>query len=259
MKTDIISNCEFGTDCSKCEVCKHDLPLDVIINRQVKSKMKNFGIVPMAGNPSTAQIIIPGMRREKPFGEAVELKIPFVETATKKNSDLYCNGCEFLSRIARPNKETHNCRCKADNLGIMGGGRVIQLNCYTGEKIKKPFWCPVLKEKIMSSTPPTKPQLILPARKDSMLSPEQQEEWKKSRERVAQLEKWKSIRGLCSWNDIKVGGDYHLPPTPSKGRMNLHVATKYMDSMMCYVNGTQARVWIYKNSEDYKFMSPIVK
>ena len=83
--TNIISNCEFGTDCSKCEVCKHDLPLDVIINRQVKSKMKNFGIVPMAGNPSTAQIIIPGLKREKPFGEAVELSFQGLQGQIKKH------------------------------------------------------------------------------------------------------------------------------------------------------------------------------
>ena len=249
--------CKFNDDCSKCEVCKYDLPLDAVFNKE-RNKMKEFGIIPMANNPSTAQIIIPGTKREQPFGKAMEIGIP-LKNAENKDVDLYCNGCEYLSRIARPNSDKHNCRCKADTIGInQGGGRVIALKCSPGEKIKKPFWCPVLKDKIINNPNPSK-GLILPINNNSAMSPEQQAEWNASRARIERKNKWKAINGLCSWDDIKVGCDYHLPPTPEKERADIHVTTKYMTSFSGHVIGTEKRMWFYKGDEDYKFMSPIVR
>lgn len=243
-------------NCSKCEVCKYDLPLDFILNNINNSKMKEFGIVPMAGNPATAQIIFPGQKPmgAKPFGaEPVQLSIPFVEN---KKLDSLCNGCEFLSRTARPGQtSTHNCRCSA--VDDIVNGKIIRLKVYPGEKIKKPFWCPILKDKIINGGGATR-ELILPARvNNSAMSDEQLENWNKSKAERLQKEKWLSLPGLTSWADIRIGRCYHMPPMFKKGRMDLFIANKYCDSIMAYQKGTNKRVWIYKQDEEYKYFSLI--
>lgn len=238
-------------DCSKCESCKYDLPLDAIFRNNIKKDMKNFGIVPMAGNPATAQIIIPGMQGQelKPFGsEPVQLSIPFGDD---KKKDLYCNGCEFLSRVARPGQATHNCKCLADQ--NTPGGKIIKLKVYPEEKIKRQFWCPILKNKILGGDG----KIFLPARKPSAMSDEQLSAWEKSKQERLEREKWLAMPGLTSWADIKPGRKYHMPPMHKKGRMDLRIATKYCDSLMAYKNGTNERVWLYKQDEEYKFMSEI--
>ena len=56
---------------------------------------------------------------------------------------------------------------------------------------------------------------------------------------------------------IKLGKRYHMPPMFKKGRMDLYIANKYCDSLMAYKNGTNERVWLYKQDEEYKFLSEI--
>ena len=205
--------------------------------------MKNIGIVPMEGNPSTARLIIPGVRNDvKPFGtESIQLSIPFKED----KYELYCNNCEFLSRIPRPGQQTCNCRCTADM--SIPGGKVIKLKVYPEEKIKKQFWCPKIKDKILGND-------SLSSSKSAM-SDEQLKAWNKSKEERIAKEKWLSLPGITSWGDIKIGRVYHMPPMLKRGRMNLYIAVKYCDSLMAYKNGTNERVWIYKQDEDYKFLS----
>ena len=48
-----------------------------------------------------------------------------------------------------------------------------------------------------------------------------------------------------------------MPPMFKKGRMDLYIANKYCDSLMAYKNGTNERVWLYKQDEEYKFLSEI--
>lgn len=221
--------------------------------------MKNFGIVPLVGNPATAQIIIPGVKNHsKPFGaEPVQLSLPFPKDDKK---DLYCNGCELLSRVARPgfeNSQSHNCRCKG--VTSIVNGRIIKLKVYPGEKIQKPYWCPIIKDKIVNGQASSKPQLFLPAPNKSAMSDEQLAAWNKSKEENALREKWAAIPGITAWTDIKVGTHYHMPPMLKKGRMDLFVQTKYCDSLMAYKKGTNERVWLYRKDEDYKFLSEIKK
>lgn len=237
-------------DCTKCEACKYDLPLDAIFRHNQEKQMKNFGIVPMAGNPATAQLIIPGMKGKelKPFGsEPTQLTLPFKDD----NKDQYCNGCEFLSRVARPGQQTHNCRCLA--VTEIPGGRIIKLKVWPEEKIKKQFWCPIIKREIMGGGRP----LILPNKVESALSDEQLERWKNIKEKTAIKEKWLAMPGVTSWDEIKIGKTYHMPPMLKRGRMEIYIANKYCDSLMAYRKGTNARVWLYKQDEDYKFLSEV--
>lgn len=224
-------------DCSKCEVCKYDLPLDAIFKHNMKKEMNNFGIVPMNNNPSTAQIIIPGLKDKT---EPVQLMLPF----SNDKEDSYCNGCEFLHRIPRPGQSTHNCRCILDD-GIPGG-RIVRLKVYPEEKIKKPFWCPIIKKAIIGDE-----------KRSSAMSPSQLDSWNKSKEERLKREKWLSLPGITSWNDIKPGRTYHMPPMLKKGRMDLYIVNKYCDSLMAYKKGTNDRVWLYKQEEEYKYMSEI--
>ena len=213
--------------------------------------MKNFGIVPVADNPATAQIIIPGIRGNvglKPFGtEPVQLSLPFKEN----KRDSLCNDCEYLTRITRPCHSTCNCKCSAETNIV--GGKIIKLKVYPEEKIEKPYWCPIIKNKILNAG---KGSLFIPDNKTAM-SDKQLESWEKSKREKEEKEKWQSLPGITSWADIKLGKRYHMPPMFKKGRMNLYIANKYCDSLMAYKNGTNERVWLYKQDEEYKFLSEI--
>jgi hypothetical protein len=213
--------------------------------------MKDFGIVPMVGNPATAQIIFHGGRNlntQKPFGaEPVQLSLPFADD----KKELYCNGCEYLSRIARPGKTSHNCRCLCDD--SIPNGKIIKLCVYPEEKLKKPYWCPLIKCKILGE----KPKLLIPARKESAMSESQLESWNKSREERLKREKWLSMPGITSWAEIQQGKTYHMPPMYKKGRMDIKISKKYCDSIMAFKKGTNDRVWLYKQDEEYKFLSLI--
>lgn len=239
-------------DCTKCEACIYDLSLDAVFNKKNKTNMKDFGIVPMVGNPATAQIVFSGGRclnTPKPFGtEPVQLSLPFADEDKK---ELYCNGCEFLSRVTRPGKTAHNCRCLYDN--TVPNGKIIKLNVYPEEKLKKPFWCPLIKSKILGE----KPKLVIPARKQSAMSDAQLEAWNKSREERLEREKWLAMPGITSWAEIKQGKTYHMPPMQKRGRMDITISKKYCDSIMAFKKGTSERVWLYKQDEEYKFLSLI--
>jgi len=211
--------------------------------------MKIFGIVPMADNPSTAQLIIPGVNRHetKPFGtEPVQLSLPFKDD----KKDLYCNYCDYLSKIERPGQTTYNCKCSAER--SIPGGKILKLKVYPEEKIKKPFWCPIIKNKIIDG------EETLNCSKSSLMSDEQANMWLKSKEERIKREKWLSLPGITSWDDIKIGKTYHMPPMLKKGRMDLHIENKYAQSIMAFIKGTNKRVWLYKQDEEYKYMSEIV-
>jgi len=238
-------------DCTKCEACIYDLSLDAVFNKKKNNNMKDFGIVPMVGNPATAQIIFHGGRNlntQKPFGaEPAQLSLLFADA----KKELYCNGCEYLSRIARPGKASHNCRCLCDD--SIPNGKIIKLCVYPEEKLRKPYWCPLIKCKILGE----KPKLLIPARKENAMSESQLESWNKSREERLKREKWLSMPGITSWAEIQQGKTYHMPPMQKRGRMDITISKKYCDSIMAFKKGTNDRVWLYKQDEEYKFLSLI--
>ena len=48
-----------------------------------------------------------------------------------------------------------------------------------------------------------------------------------------------------------------MPPMFEKGRMDIHVRAKYINSIQCTNIKTGTNMWIYKYDEEYKFMSKI--
>ena len=239
-------------DCTECESCKYDLPLDASIFKIKYKEMKNFGLVPVGDNPSTAQIIIPGalMRHNIiPIGKETQLALPFKDDACDNKKSPYCNGCEFFLKIQRPNKSTYNTRCKAETSRPGGSERVIKLNVYPNEKVNKPFWCPVVKEDI------TGDKVTYPARKSSAMSDAQLSNWEKAKRVNEAREKWLSAPGLTAWDDIKLDTVYHLPPTLKKGRMDIVIKKKYVGSVQAVNIKTNDNVWLYKEDEEYKYMS----
>lgn len=248
-------------DCSECESCKYDFPLDSLFTNKNDSKMISIGTVPVGDNPSTAQIIIPGaaMRHNvPPFGTQTQLEIPFSNNSEETDENVCCNGCGFLLKIQRPNKSTFNTRCSAEVLSPGGSERVIKLNVYQNEKIKKPFWCPIIKENIMKSANDgikIGNRTIFPARKPSAMSKEQLKAWNRAKNEREIKEKWLAAPGLTSWGEIEIGATYHLPPTCKKGRMDIKIKNKYIGSIQAVNIKTNQNIWFYKNDEEYKFMS----
>jgi len=215
--------------------------------------MRNFGLVPVGDNPSTAQIIIPGAvtrHSVAPFG-ATQLLLPFKDDNSAKNESEYCNLCEHFLKIKKGYKTTFNTRCKADTTRPGGSERVIKLNVYEDEKVKKPFWCPLVKsaiEKPLNDGIKIGGRTVYPARVNSGYTE------RANFERNLR-EKWLSAPGLMSWNEIKIDSIYHLPPTFKKPRMTIVVKKKFASSIHAENVLTKDNVWLYKDDEEYKFMS----
>ena len=255
-------------DCTGCKTCIFDKPIDApLLQLKKRKEMTRFGIVPFDGNPSTAQIVIPGTRRQcGPFMaggvEPVQLNLQFNENA-KDKKDLYCNRCEHFVCIARPGKNRFNTRCSADTVRPGGAYKVIKLNVFPDENVKKPFWCPIIKNAITNPFNPSEGikiggKTIYPARNESAMSDEQLAQWNKSKAEKERKEKWLAMSGLTAWKDIKLGKIYHLPPTIKKKRMDLVVKSVNINSIYCEDIKTGNNVWLYKDDEEYKFMSPVV-
>ena len=211
-------------------------------------EMNNFGLIPVGNNPSTAQIIIPGASM-RPVGKETQLMLPFNEYGCGKNKTKFCNGCEFFLKIQRPNKSTFNTRCKADSSRPGGSERVIKLNVYNDEKVYKPFWCPLEKEEN------TGDKTTCSSKNQSAMSDSQLSNWEKAKKANDNRKKWLSAPGLTAWDDIKLDTVYHLPPTLKKGRMDIIVKKKYVGSVQAVNIKTNDNVWLYKEDEEYKYMS----
>lgn len=92
------------------------------------------------------------------------------------------------------------------------------------------------------------------------MSAEQLKAWNEATARKERREKWDKIKGITKWEDIKVGMDYHIPPTMDKPRMDVHVSSKYNTYLMCKVIGKENEsVFLYNNGHEYKFMKLIEK
>jgi hypothetical protein len=240
-------------DCSGCDKCKYDMSLDTPLKKLRLNKMKNFGLVPVDGNPSTAQLIIPGLnnRHMPPVNTGcTQLALPFKPTIISAKDCLYCNGCEHFIKIERPNKNSFNTRCGAEEPKMGNSYRVIKLSVYPDEKVKKPFWCPILNNKITKNIENS-------LKKDPYVFDDENRR-NKEREEEKRKEKWLGINGLTSWSEIKINTKYHLPPTPRRKRTDFTVRIKYINSIHCVEEKTNNTFWLYKDDEDYKFIS-IVK
>lgn len=196
--------------------------------------MKNFDIIPIKGNPTTAQIIL------------------FNKNEQKKSCKRYCNDCDFLRKIPRPGQSTFNCRCKLNKIGSTATERVIGLKLYEGEKIEAPDWCMLLNSGSKAIEIP-----CLPVTNNSAMSDEQLRAWNESKEKNRIKELWCSISGITAWRDIKIGKVYHIPPSLKRGRMDVEIEKIYSDSMFGHNIKNRDNVWIYKEDEDYKFMSEV--
>lgn len=247
--------------CAMCESCVYDQPLDAPLLK-IKNNMKNFGVVSVDGNPSTAQIILLGSnnaQRQPPVSDPIQLGLPFMEN---KKSKPLCNGCDFLRKIPRPGQSTYNCRCMLNMVGSKVTEKVIKLKVYPDEKIETPSWCRKLNTGGKQSVIPYQPQyascqLALPARVNSPLSEEQRRRWDEAKERNRIMDIWAGASGITSWGEIQPGKVYHLPPTPKHGRMNLIIERVYPDSIFCHNVKTRDNVWLYKEDEEYKFLSEV--
>jgi hypothetical protein len=227
-------------DCTECETCKYDLSLDTLFKRKNKMKDLGFGLVPVGDNPATAQLILPAI------GKGTQLVLPFKDSTPAKDKP-FCNNCEHFVKIQRPNKNTFNTRCSADNPRPGGAYRVVKLNVYPEEKVRKPFWCPILKQAILGANPNEK--RITVGGTQVFPSTTKADDGKK--------EKWLSMSGIMAWSDIEIYKKYHLPPTLRKGRMDICVKNKFINSIQCEEINTGKTIWLYKDDEEYKFLSPI--
>ena len=195
----------------------------------------NIGLVHVNGNPSTTQIIL---RSNKVWNE--------MDNSTKPDDgkkDLFCNNCEHFLREERGNKMSCTTRCTARTPRPGGAFRVVKLNVFPDEKVSKPFWCPKIKNDIGNS-------ILSDNRFGFGAYTNKASEEDKS-------EKWMAISGITSWDDIKVGSTYHMPPMYKRGRMNIYVMTKYCGSLMGENINTGEKVWLYKSDDDFKFLSKI--
>ena len=248
-------------DCTGCEGCKYDLPLETPLLKMKTIDLGNFGIMPVGDNPSTAQIIIPGAatrHQVAPFGTATQLTLPFKGEDESPKESPYCNECEHFLKIQRPNKASFNTRCSAETPRPGGSERVVKLNVYQDEKVKKPFWCPLIRESLAKSVGDgikIGGRTVYPARKSSAMSEDQLKAWNRSKYERECKEKWLAAPGLTSWAELSVGRVYHLPPTLKKNRMDVVIKQKHIGSIQAVNIKTKENVWFYKDDEEYKYMS----
>lgn len=245
------------TDCSGCLTCKYDLPIGTPL-KNINSNMKNFGIVQMDSNPSTSQLILPHKRLE-PLESGRQLALPFKPQTEDSKISEYCNECPHFMKTQRGEKSTFNARCTAMPPVCPGSYKVIKLSVYPQQKVHKPFWCPIVKNSITNSlSGATKiGDIIMPKENKSALSDTQLKEWERIREEKRRKDIWLGMSGITSWEEIKMGHVYHMPPTLKKNRMDIKIRTKYQSSIEATNIKNNERLWLYKIDEEYKFLTEI--
>ena len=214
----------------------------------MKDRLPMIGLVPVENNPSTAQLILPGMKRQPPFGtEPVQLSLPFKGDV---KASAFCNECEYFMKVQKPNKNNFNTRCTAETPRPGGAFRVVKLNVYPEEKVQKPFWCPLIKQCVERDLKKGLNIMGLPALPSAT---------KYNIDVGAQRKReiWLGMSGITSWDDITVGQAYHMPPTFRRGRMNILIKNKYKESLEAENLATNNIIWLYKQEEEYKFLSEI--
>ena len=144
-----------------------------------------------------------------------------------------CNNCPHLIKVEKPNKGAYAAKCATAERVIDCSYRIIKINVYPDENIDRPWWCPKIKSPHYST---------------NAGSQKNDEEIK---------EKWLSMRGITAWGDIKEGHIYHVPPFFRRKRLDIKVERTYPNSIKGINVLDRTNVWLYKDDEEYKFMSLI--
>ena len=147
------------------------------------------------------------------------------------SSNAFCNNCPHLIRVDSQNKSTYTAKCATADRIIDNSYRIIKINVYPDEKVNKPWWCPACEKKEY------KPNL------DSIINDEKVKE------------KWLAMHGITAWSDIKEGHIYHVPPFYKRKRLDIKVERVYPNSIKGINVLNRTNVWLYKDDEEYKFMS----
>lgn len=217
-------------DCTNCDSCIYDKPLDSVLPHNKSDNTMSGILIQETDNKATKRLI--GCSSEN---SASQSSI----TTSDSNKLFYCNNCPNLFKTPSPDGITFNYRCKKFLIeGSERLCRVIKVGVMPDTVIWKPYWCPIKSD-------------------NSMLSQNEQERWNESKKRTEQKNKWLNLHGITAWDDIHVGENYHMPPMFEKGRMDIHVRAKYINSIQCTNIKTGTNMWIYKYDEEYKFMSKI--
>lgn len=214
------------------------------------SNKLGIGLIPVNNNPSTAQLILLGKPQVStpPRGsEPIQLSLPFKGDV---KASAFCNDCEYFIKVKKPNKNNFNTRCTAETPRPGGSFRVVKLNVYPNEKVQKPFWCPLIKQCVDRDIQSGFNGLNLPA-----LPSKSSCHVDVGAQRRRDI--WLGMSGITAWDDIVVGKAYHMPPTFRRGRMNILIKSKYKESLEAENLDTNNIVWLYKQEEEYKFLSEI--
>lgn len=223
-------------DCTECDTCIYDIPLEKIHTEKGGGKMTTT--VPYKKNPSTT-LLLPSINN----GGNKPLSLPIKTNVPKK----YCNDCPWCT-VRRVHKSTIDMCCKQVEI-CPGVNKTMKFNTTVDTAVERPEWCPREKE--------AKKDENVMRQGASMLSPQQQQYWRKA-EREKELRiKWQDIEGLLTWDDIEVSKRYHMPPTLNFKRCDLVVERKYIASIQCSVIGTNESRWLYKTNGDWKFLTPL--
>lgn len=143
----------------------------------------------------------------------------------------HCNNCPHLIKVEKPNKSTYTAKCAIAERIIDDSYRIIKINVYPDEKIVKPWWCSKNEETKYSSN------------------------WDSAKEEWKIKEKWLAMHGLTAWGDIKEGHIYHVPPFYKRKRLDIKVERVFPNSIKGINVANRTNVWLYKDDEEYKFMS----
>ena len=164
---------------------------------------------------------------------------------TGKKDIKRCNGCHFCecNRMS-PSSIFYAFKCKYR----YKVARILKTYADKDDDVERPAYCPLI------NTPFFKDYC------DGKTIKKESAEWSYIKEREKKLEKWRSLKGITEWDDIKVGNDYHLPPTMDKPRMDVHVVSKMPMLITCKILGREnASVTLYSTGHEYKFMKLIKK
>ena len=162
-----------------------------------------------------------------------------------------CNGCTFCDcgRMG-PASIYYVFKCKYR----YKVSRILKTYADKDDEVERPADCPLIQTTLFM-----RPSDENTSNKENT-SNNENKDWSSVKERAKRLAKWKSLKGITEWDDIKVGNDYHLPPTMDKPRMDVHVVSKMAMSITCKILGRDnASITLYNSGHEYKFMKLIKK
>lgn len=171
-----------------------------------------------------------------------------VYSARTENESKFCNGCKFLeSYVDKKEINLYSFSCAKSIIPIYKKNRLIKYKTGRNQLISKPTWCPLKKNNNMNFFNFFKKDHI----DTKKLSPYE----------ITQI--WKNTKGLNSFDTIKVGCWYHIPPVNDKPRKDVYVLSKsdygYYKCIQagCDINDIYHTEYIYNYSEEANFMVEI--